>query len=194
MRVTQHGGCGIFLPITRVDLHEKHSSIHRLSCGDSTTMKPLWRSGATKGHSVIQPIRLKLEIVSGFTSDAIAKWAKASLLPKAIVTIDGLGCFAAVTEAGCIHRPRVVNALKPRVLSEYQWINPVLCNLKTMRSGAFKALKYRKYAQNYLGAFAYRFNHRFDLRDLIVRLIVDEARTKLTPEKTIRGNHANARF
>jgi hypothetical protein len=61
-------------------------------------------------------------------------------------------------------------------------------------SGAFKALKYRKYAQTSLGAFAYRFNHRFDLRDLIVRLIVDAARTKPVPKKVIRGGHAEPRF
>ena len=61
-------------------------------------------------------------------------------------------------------------------------------------SGAFKALKYRKYAQTYLGTFAYRFNHRFDLRDLLVRLIVDAARTRPVPKKVIRGGHAEARF
>jgi transposase-like protein len=149
---------------------------------------------AVSMNDVGQPIRLKLDMVSGFTSDAIAKWAKASLLPKTIVTSDGLGCFAAVTEAGCIHMPRVVGALKPRDLPEFKWINTVLGNLKTMMSGAFKALKYRKYAQTYLGAFAYRFNHRFDLRDLIVRLIVDAARTKPVPKKVIRDRHAEARF
>ncbi len=85
-----------------------------------------------------QPIRFKLDIVSCFTSDAIAKWAKASLLPKAIVTSDGLGCFAAVTKAGCIHMPRVVGALKPRDLPEFKWINAVLGNLKTMMSGALR--------------------------------------------------------
>jgi hypothetical protein len=141
-----------------------------------------------------QPIRLKLDMVSGFTSDAIAKWAKASLMPKTIVTSDGLGCFAAVTEAGCIHMPRVVGALKPRDLPEFKWINTVLGNLKTMMSGAFKALKYRKYAQTYLGAFAYRFNHRFDLREMIATLIVDAVRTKPTAKKVISGGHAEARF
>ncbi len=70
----------------------------------------------------------------------------------------------------------------------------MLDNLKTMMSGAFKALKYRKYAQNYLGAVTYRCNHRFELRDLIVRLIVDAARTKPVPKKVIRGRHAEARF
>jgi hypothetical protein len=141
-----------------------------------------------------QPVRLKLDIVSGFTSEAIAKWAKASLRPKTTVTSDGLWCFAAVTEAGCIHVPRVVGALKPRDLPEFKWINTVLGNLKTMMSGAFKALKYRKYAQTYLGAFAYRFNHRFDLRNMIATLIVDVARTKPAAKRAIRGRHAEAGF
>jgi hypothetical protein len=56
-------------------------------------------------------------LVSGFTPDASAKWAKASLLPKTIVTSDGLWCFAAVVEAGCIHMLMVVGALKPRDLT-----------------------------------------------------------------------------
>jgi hypothetical protein len=72
---------------------------------------------AISTNEAAQAIRLKLDLVSGFTSDAIAKWANASLLPKAIVTSDGLGCFAAVTDAGCIHMPRVVGALKPRDLT-----------------------------------------------------------------------------
>ena len=73
-------------------------------------------------------------------------------------------------------------------------LNTLLGNLKTMMSGAFKALKYRKYPQPYLGAFAYRLNHRFDLRDLIANLIVDAARTKPVPKKIIRGRPAEARF
>jgi hypothetical protein len=42
----------------------------------------------------------------------------------------------------------------------------VVGNLKTTLSGAFHALRYRKYGQIYLTAFAYRFNRRFDLRGL----------------------------
>jgi hypothetical protein len=104
------------------------------------------------------------------------------LLPKAIVTSDGLGCFAAVTEAACTYMPRVVGALKHRDLPEFKWINTLLGNLKTMMSGAFKAMKYRKYAQTYLGAFAYQFKNRFDLSDPIVRLMFDATRTKPEPK------------
>jgi hypothetical protein len=59
-------------------------------------------------------------------------------------------------------------------------------NLKTTLSGAYKAFKYGKYAGSYLGAFAYRFNRRFDLRDLVVRLIVDVARCEARSRTVIR--------
>ncbi len=53
------------------------------------------------------PTHLKLEVVSGFTSQAIVKWAKTRLKPGGVVLSDGLSCFAVVTDAGCIHLPRV---------------------------------------------------------------------------------------
>ena len=145
-------------------------------------------------NAVGQPMRLKLDLVQGFTYESISKWAKASLLPATVVTSDGLACFAAVTDAGCVHSPRVVGALKPRDLPEFKWVNTMLGNLKTTLAGAFKALKFRKYAQTYLAAFAYRFNQRFDLRGLVATLIVDVARTRPVKEKVIRGSHAEARF
>jgi hypothetical protein len=85
-------------------------------------------------------------------------------MPGTRVVSDGLGCFAAVTSAGCLHTPIVVGQRKPRELPEFVWVNTVLGNLKTTLSGAFHAFKYPKYASSYLAAFAYRFNRRFDLR------------------------------
>ncbi len=142
-----------------------------------------------KGH----PLHVKLSLVSGFTAKAIGQWAKASLVPGACVRTDGLGCFAAVTDAGCMHLPMVVGDRLPRDLPEFKWVNTVLGNLKTTLAGAYHSLKYRKYAGHYLAAFAYRFNRRFDLRDLVARLIVDAARAKPDKEAVIRA-HAEAGF
>ena len=88
----------------------------------------------------ISALALKLDMVSGFTSDGITKLGKASLLPKTIVTSDGLGCVAAVTQGGCIRMPRLVGAQMHRDLPEFKWINTLLGKLKAMMSGAFKAL------------------------------------------------------
>ncbi len=134
------------------------------------------------------PVYLKLDLVSGFTNDAITKWAKASLLPYAEVRSDGLACFASVVDAGCLHRPMVVGKLKPRDLPKFKWVNTVLGNLKTTLAGAFHALNYRKYAGNFLAAFAYRFNRRFDLRAFVKQLVVDVVRAKPAKEDSIRAN------
>lgn len=63
-----------------------------------------------------------------------------------------------------------------------------LGNLKTSLAGTFHSFKFRKYAPAYLAAFAYRFNGRFDLRNLAARLIVDVARTPPSPANRIRGD------
>lgn len=132
------------------------------------------------------PVYAKMSLVPGFTSEAISKWARSNLAPGADVLSDGLGCFAAVTDAGCTHRVEVVGQRKPRDLPQFKWVNTVLGNLKTMLSGAYKALKYAKYADHYLGAFAYRFNRRLDLADLVVKLVVDVCRAGATPLRVIR--------
>jgi transposase-like protein len=132
------------------------------------------------------PRYLKLAPLAGFTMQAIKQWAATNLQPGSCVSSDGLGCFAAVTEAGCVHKPTVVGQAKPRELPEFQWVNTIVGNLKTSLSGAYKAFKYGKYAAPYLAAFAYRFNRRFNLRDLVVRLIVDTVRCQPRSQRAIR--------
>ena len=140
-----------------------------------------------------RPFHLKLSLISGFTSQAISKWAKAALAPGTIVTSDGLSCFAAVANAGCVHIPVIVGALKPRDLPQFNWVNTVLGNLKTTLAGAFHSLQYRKYADHYLAAFAYRFNRRFDLRDLVAQIIVDVTQCRPVTKAEVKM-HAEARF
>ncbi len=43
-----------------------------------------------------------------------------------------------------------------------------------------------QYRDRYLGAFCYRFNRRFDLADLVVRLVVELCRCAATPERVVR--------
>lgn len=132
------------------------------------------------------PVYIKVSLVAGFTNAAISTWAKSNLAPGASVLSDGLACFAAVVDAGCTHRVEIVGERKPKDLPQFKWVNTVLGNLKTMMSGAYKAVVYGKYADHYLGAFAYRFNRRFDLAGLVVRLIVDVCRANAVPARVIR--------
>ena len=130
----------------------------------------------------------KLVTVAGFSRAAIADWAKTNLAAGgANVHSDGLGCFAAVTDAGCLHFPTVVAGRLPRELPALRWVNTLPGNLKTMLAGSLHAFKFRQYADGYLAAFAYGFNRRFDLRGLFARLILDVSSTPPKPEHAIRG-------
>ena len=140
-----------------------------------------------------RPLYLKVNLARGFTLDSISKCAQASLAPDTRVICDGLGCFAALVDAGCVHQPKVVGALKPRELPEFKWVNTALGNLKTTLAGAFHSLNYREYAHRYLAAFAYRFNRRSDLQWLVACLIVGVACAK-PAKKSVLTTHAEAGF
>lgn len=132
------------------------------------------------------PVRTKLTPVATFSSIAVAQWASAHLAAGSTVHSDGLGCFRAVTLAGCHHAPITIAGRKPKELPEFQWVNTVLGNLKTSLSGCHHAFAFRKYAARYLGAFAYRFNRRFDLRTLHERLLVAAVHCPPQPQPAIR--------
>ena len=53
---------------------------------------------------------------------------------------------------------------------EFRWVNTILGNIKSALRGTYHAIR-PKYAQRYLAEFEYRFNRRFDLPDIIPRLV-----------------------
>ncbi|MBL8395364.1 MAG: IS1595 family transposase, partial [Candidatus Accumulibacter sp.] len=54
-------------------------------------------------------------------------------------------------------------------------------------SGCYHALAFRKYGAQYLAAFTYRFNRRFDLRTLNERLLVAALACVTWPQHSIRA-------
>jgi hypothetical protein len=103
------------------------------------------------------------------------------------VISDGLACFRAVAEVGCIHQPVIADGRHPKDLPEFRWINTVISNLKTSFSGTFHALRFGKYANRYLGAFCYRFNRRFHLERMTARILHATCRCTARPERILRS-------
>ena len=65
---------------------------------------------------------------------------------------------------------------------EFRWVNTILGNIKNALCGTYHAVR-PKYAQRYLAEFEYRFNRRFDLPDIIPRLVYVALRTPPMPER-----------
>ena len=117
------------------------------------------------------PWYAKMVPVPGFTRKAIGDRARDCLSPGCVVFSDGLACFSGVTDASCGHRPVVVGGRKPRDLPQFKWVNTVVGNLKTSLGGAYHAFDFAKHGTRYLGAFSYRFNRRFHLDTIPLRLL-----------------------
>ena len=135
-----------------------------------------------QGH----PLRMKLTVVEGFRLTEIAAWAQLHLGTGTRVVSDGLACFHGVTAAGCVHEPVVVGSGKAAVeRPEFRWVNTILGNIKNALRGTYHAIR-PKYAQRYLSEFEYRFNRRFDLPDIIPRLVYVALRTPPMPERLLK--------
>ena len=130
-------------------------------------------------------MRVKLTVVEGFRLTEIAAWAQQHLSPGTQVLSDGLACFN-VTAAGCVHEPMVTGGGKAAVeRPEFRWVNTILGNIKNALCGTYHAVR-PKYAQRYLAEFEYRFNRRFDLPDIIPRLVYVALRTPPMPERLLK--------
>jgi hypothetical protein len=109
------------------------------------------------------PIHARMTAVSGFSSEAIADWAKHHLASGSQVLSDGLACFRSVTTAGCSHEAIVTGGKHPSELPHFRWINTLLGNLKNSFNGTFHAFNFDKYARHYLGGYCFRFDRRFSM-------------------------------
>ena len=132
------------------------------------------------------PIYTKITQVSGFNSEALAKWASQHLAPGCAVLSDGLACFRSVTTPGCRHEAVVSRGRHPKDLSEFRWINILLGNLKTSISGSLHAFNFDKYAQRYLGGYCSRFNRRFEMKEMTDRIANAVCCCKPCPERALR--------
>jgi len=117
-----------------------------------------------------RPRYAHLRPVKRFSKREIKRWAGANLEPGARVVSDGLGCFAALEEAGHEHRAIITSRIhRAQKLSVFRDVNTLLGNIKSAITGTCRWVS-PKHAGRYLAAYEYRFNRRFDLAAMLDRL------------------------
>jgi len=78
---------------------------------------------------------------------------------------------------GCLHDRIVCGGERASAVEpEFYWVNAILGNLKSALRSTYHAVRL-KYAQRYLADVQYRFNRRFDLKEIIPRFFYDALRT-----------------
>ena len=138
------------------------------------------------------PISMNLNVVAGFQSEEIARWAKQHLTPGSRVVTDGLACFSAVTTAGCSHQSIVTGGGPASVTKEeFAWVNTMIGNVKNAITGTYHSVGGgHKHLPRYLAEFCYRFNRRFKLAELLPRLAYVAVRTPPMPYRLLKQAEA----
>jgi transposase-like protein len=139
-----------------------------------------------------KPIRLQLRRVKGFRRTEIAALATRNFTPASTVVSDGLRCFTAVINAGCVHQPIIAGAGRKAALNPaFKWVNTTLGNIKSAITGTYRAIR-DKHVPRYLAEFEYRFNRRYDLAAMLPRLGYVAVRTPPMPYRLLKlaENHA----
>jgi transposase-like protein len=132
-----------------------------------------------------RPKKLKLLPVKGFRQREVEKLARAHLLPGSNVVSDGLSCWGAVERAGCRHFPMVTGSGRQAARwAPFKWVNTTLGNIKAAITGTYRQLS-PAHAPRYLASFAWRFNRRFQLDSMLLRLVHSAARTQPLPYRLL---------
>lgn len=135
-----------------------------------------------QGH----PLNMRFTRVQSFSLKAVDAWAADHLAPGSQVVSDGLGCFKAFGRAGYDHTVIITGGGPASVkIPEFQWINTIIGNVKNSLRGTFHAIS-EKHFHRYLAEFCYRFNRRFDLRELIARFCFVAVRTQPFPARVLK--------
>ena len=135
-----------------------------------------------EGH----PLQMKMNVVEGFKTDAIKAWATQHIMEDSIVISDGLACFKAVSYSGCDH-VSIVTAGNLELLDSkaFNWVNTMIGNVKNSLRGSCHAIN-PKHLPRYLAEFCFRFNCRFQLRDLLPRLVKIAVKTPPMPYRLLK--------
>ena len=136
---------------------------------------------AVETTSTGKPKRIRLKRVARFKRKRITAAAKRMLVPGAQVVTDGLPCFRGLTDAACVHTVEVTGkgyraARKPA----FRALNTILGNIKSAIVGTYRAVR-TKHVARYLAEFEWRFNHRFDLAEMIPELARAAVRANPAP-------------
>lgn len=135
-----------------------------------------------KGH----PIEMRFSQVKAFSKEAIKDWAHKHLCAGDNVVSDGLKCFNGLDEAGINHKVIITGGGAESVkIADFKWVNTIIANVKRALHGIFHAISKRHFSR-YLAEFCYRFNRRFDLRQLIPRFSYVALRTPPIPQRVMK--------
>ncbi len=117
-----------------------------------------------------RPQKIKIRRIARFKRRRVKGLAKRIIAPGSTVVTDGLSCFRGLADAGCVHVALPTGSGRRAAgHPAFRWVNTMLGNIKSAILATYRAVR-KKHLVRTLAEFEWRFNHRFDLADMIPAL------------------------
>ena len=109
-----------------------------------------------------------LAVVSGFSTEEVARFRDAHIAPGALVHTDGTPAFHVFGEGGHAHIATVTGGKRPERErgAPFFNVNTLIAHLSTALKATYKLFS-PKHLPDYLGAFCWTTNHRRNMPDMI---------------------------
>ncbi|TWA72628.1 transposase-like zinc ribbon protein [Azospirillum brasilense] len=133
-----------------------------------------------------RPQRTLLQVVSGFKKTEVETMCRNAIEPGTVAVSDGLSCFRGCGSGGLFHIPITTGGGRASTkTATFSWVNTVLANVKNSLLGTHRWFS-RKHAPRYLAQFQWRFNRRFNLKEILTRLAYAAVRTPPMPAHLLK--------
>ena len=117
-----------------------------------------------------RPIRIKLSPVANFKRQNMQSWLEGNVCDCCETVCDTQHCYENMC-AICKNKTHMIVLPKEENKSGPNWMNIILSNIKASIYGTFHSINYKSYANLYLADIQYRFNRRFNLKEMFYGLI-----------------------
>jgi transposase-like protein len=132
--------------------------------------------GSNKSKAVIalsrdsrnHPQYLRIESIDSVTIEEIQRVAKKSIIPGSKIVSDGHGSYKRLTDVGFVHEAKAY--YKEEKDDFLKMLHIIIGNVKAYIQGTYHGLG-SQYLQSYFDEFCFRFNRRFNPKEIFDRLL-----------------------
>lgn len=131
--------------------------------------------------------RIRLHCVDDSSADSLMPFVKTAIVRGATVVTDGLQSYLGLTDAGYIHRCRVIKGSAQHADTLLPGVHRVASLLKRWLLGTHQGAVNRRHLDYYLDEFTFRFNRRQSKARglLFYRLAQQAVKTRPTPYSSL---------
>lgn len=131
-------------------------------------------------------LHMRMKVLKHVAAKDLKPWFASGFAKGSKILTDGWRAYSFLGEEGFEHESHAMpGGWRSARHPAFPWVNTVLGNLKCNIKGVTRWIG-KAHLDRYLAEFQYRFNRRFDLKSMLVRLLTLAVRTPAMPQPLLK--------